>query len=84
MALPGWIRLDSYRRLRSKHLGMEHSATSDPTLVPVELIEHPSSAQPANTDAGIYLVLSNGRRLGVASGFDAPTLTRLIAVLEEA
>jgi hypothetical protein len=63
---------------------MEPSATSDLTLVPVELIDHPSSAQPANADAGIYLVLSNGRRIGVASGFDAPTLTRLIAVLEEA
>jgi hypothetical protein len=63
---------------------MEHSATSDPTLVPVELIDRPASAQPANTDAGIYLFLSNGRRLGVSSGFDAPTLTRLISVLEEA
>jgi hypothetical protein len=63
---------------------MEHSATSDHSLVPVELIDHSSSAPPANRDAGIYLVLSNGRRLGVASGFDAPTLTRLITVLEEA
>jgi hypothetical protein len=76
--------LDSYRRLRGKHPSMEHSTTSDPALVPVELIDHPSSAQPANTDAGIYLVLCNGRRLGVVSGFDAPTLTRLISVLEEA
>jgi len=76
--------LDSYRRLRRTQPGMEHSATSDPTLVPVELIDRPASAQPANTDAGIYLFLSNGRRLGVSSGFDAPTLTRLISVLEEA
>ena len=75
--------LDSYRRLRTHHASLEHPAASDLFLAPVELIDRASSAQHPGTDAGIYLVLSNERRIVVASGFDAPTLARLIAVLEQ-
>jgi hypothetical protein len=38
----------------------------------------------ANDGANIHIELVGGRRIAVTAGFDAATLTRLIAVLEEA
>ncbi len=43
---------------------------------------HP--AQPQIPDAGLCLVLSKGRRISITTGFDAATLVRLVAVLDEA
>jgi hypothetical protein len=75
--------LDNYRKLRSKHSGAAQSSVSDLNLVPVELIDRSSPIQSSASDAGIYLVLSSGHRISVASGFDAATLTRLVSVLDE-
>jgi len=52
--------------------------------VPVELIDCVSAVQPQGQDSGIYVVLSKGRRLSIATGFDGATLVRLLAVLDEA
>jgi len=49
-----------------------------PTVTPfVEVQSTPSSG-------GYELALGNGRRLQIPAGFDADTLTRLLAVLERA
>ena len=76
--------LDNYRKLRVAHSGAGQSTASNLGLVPVELMECGSSAQPHGSDAGLYLVLSKGRRIGITAGFDAATLVRLVAVLDEA
>jgi hypothetical protein len=67
-----------------------HSSThrSAMALVPVEVIESPSVAatvtpREATQSATLFVELSRGRRIGVVSGFDATTLMRLIAVLDE-
>jgi transposase-like protein len=54
-------------------------------LVPVDVIESPSITLTVTLhEANLFVELSRGRRIGVVSGFDATTLTRLIAVLERA
>jgi transposase-like protein len=54
------------------------------TFVPLELVEQPAVArQEACNGATVFVELAGGRRIGVVSGFDALTLTRLIAVLEQ-
>jgi hypothetical protein len=76
--------LDNYRKLRSKHSDARQSSITDLDLVPVELIDCVSAVQPQGQDSGIYVVLSKGRRLSIATGFDGATLVRLLAVLDEA
>jgi transposase-like protein len=77
--------LDNYRKLRNKHSDARQSSTADLDLVPVELVDRFSPAQPQQgADAGIFLFLSNGRRISITTGFDAATLVRLVAVLDEA
>jgi hypothetical protein len=77
--------LDNYRKLRSKHSHGSASLAADLDLVPVELIDCVPPAQPqSGTDAGLYLVLPKGRRISITTGFDASTLVRLVAVLDEA
>ncbi len=86
--------LDNYRKRRacgpSQVQAAAPATTTFPavTFVPVELIER-SLIEPASMNtpmagngAGLYLDLVGGRRIGVTAGFDAATLTRLIAVLE--
>ncbi len=54
------------------------------TFVPLELVEQPAVArQEVCNGATLFVELAGGRRIGVLSGFDALTLTRLIAVLEQ-
>lgn len=76
--------LDNYRKLRSKHCDAKQSSNAGLDLVPFELIDCVSPAQPQGSDAGLYLVLSKGHRISVTTGFDAATLIRLVAVLDEA
>lgn len=77
--------LDNYRKLRCKHSDGRPSSTAGLDLLPVDLIDYVSPAQPQQgADAGISLVLSKGRRISITTGFDAATLVRLVAVLEEA
>jgi transposase len=51
-------------------------------FVPVRLAPEPPTNTSASTSP-LELVLANGRRLRVAPGFDAATLTRLLTLLEE-
>jgi len=77
--------LDNYRKLRGKHFDSGQSSVADLDLVPIELIDSVSPAHPQQgADAGLYLVLSKGRRISITTGFDAATLVRLVAVLDEA
>jgi predicted secreted protein len=83
--------LDNYRRQRACAPSRARDAaavaisSSAVTFVPVELVERSSlHRQTASIGASIYIELVSGRRIAVAVGFDATTLTRLIAVLEQA
>lgn len=83
--------LDNYRRQRAGSPGQVQdsaptsTSSSAVTFVPIELVERSSlHRQTAGNDAGIYIELVSGRRIAVTAGFDATTLTRLIAVLEQA
>jgi hypothetical protein len=73
--------LDRYR----KHRRLEAPAAAS-RILPVEFV---SSVAPAPSVSevgrgGLWVELMNGRRIAVAHGFDAPTLERLVAVLEQA
>jgi hypothetical protein len=57
---------------------LERRATEEPTLVPVQVV---ADAVPAQASA-LEVVLTDGRAVRVAPGFDATTLRRLLAVLE--
>lgn len=79
--------LDNYRkRSASADAAAPDGAASSHsiTFVPLELVEQPAVArQAARQGATLFVELAGGRRIGVASGFDALTLARLIAVLEQ-
>ena len=49
------------------------------SFVPVQLVDH----QEPSSDSRFEVVLSGGRTLRVAPGFDPATLRQLLAVLEE-
>jgi signal recognition particle GTPase len=51
-------------------------------LARVEFVE--KSTAHTEEHAPLLIELSGGRRIAVSAGFDAATLTRLIAVLEQA
>jgi len=76
--------LDNYRKLRRRHSSSRQSSAADLGLVPVELIDCVSPSLPQGPDAGVCLILSKGRRISITTGFDAATLVRLVAVLDEA
>jgi transposase-like protein len=82
--------LDNYRK---RHAGsandkpavtFDSSVAASVTFVPVELIEHSARQTQQIRGAGIFIELNQGRRIAVTAGFDAATLKRLIAVLEQA
>jgi transposase-like protein len=52
------------------------------SLAPVEFVEQ--SATHAEQHARLLVELAGGRRIAVSAGFDAETLRRLIAVIEQA
>ncbi|HEV3263407.1 MAG TPA: transposase [Gemmataceae bacterium] len=53
-------------------------------FVPVEVVaDPPAPARAEGSPAGLELVLGEGRRLRIGPGFDAATLERLLALLEE-
>ena len=54
-------------------------------ILPVELISSGASSPLTEVSrGGLWVELGNGRRIAVAQGFDATTLERLVAVLEQA
>jgi hypothetical protein len=53
-------------------------------FVPVQVTAEPElRTMAAGSPSGLELVLAADRRLRIAPGFDAPTLRRLLALLEE-
>ena len=48
------------------------------------LVEVVPGVSAGNGSSALWVELENGRRIGVGSGFDAATLERLLAVLEQA
>ncbi len=68
--------LDKYRR----QLG-QGAASSKGRLLAVAVQADNSASK---VSAALCVELANGRRIGVGSGFDAATLERLLAVLEQA
>jgi transposase-like protein len=52
-------------------------------FVPVRLASEPEPGRADASTSGLELVLGDCRRLRIAPGFDAATLQRLLAVLEE-
>ncbi len=58
------------------------SATADHLFLPVTILPDPILSITASQPR-LELILSNGRRIAVAPGFDTQTLRRLIAVVEE-
>jgi transposase-like protein len=57
---------------------LERRAAEGPAFVPVQIVPDAPPAQ----GAGLEVVLTDGRAVRVAPGFDAATLRRLLAVLE--
>jgi hypothetical protein len=68
--------LDKYRR-RYRAVAVEAGVGR---LVAVEV----TSGATSKRSGALWVELANGRRIGVGSGFDAATLERLLAVLEQA
>lgn len=69
--------LDKYRR----QAAARKMSGSGGRLIAVEVMPSNSAGR---TGAALCVELANGRRIGVDSGFDATTLERLLAVLEQA
>ena len=71
--------LDRYR----EHRRPEARATAS-RILPVEFVSSVAPAPLAEAGRGaLWVELGNGRRIAVAQGFDATTLERLVAVLEQ-
>jgi hypothetical protein len=60
---------------------LQQRAADTPAVVPVQVVADATPA-PAQGSA-LEVVLADGRAVRVAPGFDAATLRRLLAVLEE-
>jgi hypothetical protein len=58
------------------------NCTGNGELVPVELVGA-QSVTDGDAGCGLAVVLSHGRRIEVEAGFDAPTLERLVILLEK-
>ena len=73
--------LDKYRRLH-------HQPTSRVAgrLLPVELLPGISAVSASGDEpcSHLWLEFTNGRRIAVGRGFDAPTLERLVSLLDRA
>ncbi|MGO9462598.1 MAG: IS66 family insertion sequence element accessory protein TnpA [Isosphaeraceae bacterium] len=83
------ISLSSFRnhlykpnRSKSASSNDRPAAGAGHRFLPVTIIPDPTSSIPAS-QSHIELILSNGRRIAVAPGFDPETLRHLIAVVEE-
>ena len=76
--------LDKYRRRCSLELKPAQQHPAENRILPVEFL---GGIVPTHTLAvggcrTLWVELFNGRRIGVADGFDTATLVRLVAVLE--
>jgi transposase-like protein len=71
--------LDNYR----KRCRADVDARSSVPLVAVDLVDRVAVAPGLAGEATLFVELAGGRRIGVAAGFDAATLRRLLGVLEQ-
>ena len=73
--------LDKYRRLHR-----QPTAQATGRLLPVELLPDLSAAAAREDEpcSHLWLEFTNGRRIAVGRGFDAPTLERLVCLLDRA
>jgi hypothetical protein len=83
--------LDNYHRQRASGPGQAQDAARTAIcapavrFVPIEWVERSSPhRQTADNGASLHVELAGGQRIEVTAGFDAVTLARLIAVLEQA
>src|ERR1035441_1068735 len=60
----------------------ENSMAGDSRLIAVELGEMSASAATGKQHSALAVLLSNGRRVEVGSGFDTKTLAELVSALE--
>jgi hypothetical protein len=82
--------LDLYRKRRREMEATPPSGAEEAGprravgILPVEWVGGAQSATRAapETQAGLWVELARGRRIGVSQGFDADLLVRLMAVLE--
>ena len=75
------LALNTLKRYLKRHGETGNAGCNLSGLVAVEL----AAVDPARRQAGesgLAVVVGSGRRIEVAAGFDAPTLARLVAVLE--
>ena len=66
---------------------LQQRDTAQVRFVPVQIVSQQTAPTADDTSAAanaLELVLDGGRRLRIGSGFDGPTLKRLLALLEEA
>ena len=79
------LPLASFRRRlyrdRSAHVAGPLAPPPAPTFLPVAIRPEPSPTSTAPSQP-LELILSHGRRLAIAPGFDPETLRRLLGVLE--
>lgn len=75
--------LDHYRQLGRQNAAKSSCTVAGLQLVPVDVIDKPTTQLSFDSDAGLCLVLPHGRRLAIGSGFDAATLMRLLSVLDQ-
>jgi hypothetical protein len=73
--------LDKYRRIHR-----QPTAQAAGRLLPVELLPDVSAVTASGDEpcSHLWLEFSNGRRIAVGRGFDAPTLERLVSLLDRA
>ena len=73
--------LDKYRRLYR-----QPTPQAAGRLLPVELLPDVAAVSASGDEpcSHLWLELSNGRRIAVGRGFDAPTLERLVILLDRA
>jgi len=68
------------RRLEQGSRIEDRRTSGNPRLVPVKLLGEPAGS----ADSGLAVISRRGGRVEIARGFDAATLARVLATLEEA
>ena len=84
--MSGWIHKPAHRaaieRARSEAVAAQVSHQAKPAFLPVRVTDARTRARTPGR-AGLAIVIGAGRRVVVRPGFDAETLRRVVAVLED-
>ncbi len=76
--------LDRHLKKQSGGQGLRANTTSEESrLIAVELSAMSTSSAIGKQPSALTVLLSNGRKVEVGSGFDAETLAELVSVLEK-